>query len=155
MKDFIGSEHARVDEKGRFAIPVRFRKQLDAEDEETFVLMPGMDEELMAFPLSTWRDLRGSLEKPNPFDANQRMINRRFFNESEPCKLDGQGRISIPAPMREKYEIDGTVLVTGSQSWLDIWSEAKYRAVRQRDDEEAVKVAGRIKLSHPPTSSEG
>lgn len=152
MTDFIGSSEVQVDEKGRFAFPFRFRRLLAPEDDDTLVLMPGFEGEIMAFPKSAWELLQAETERPNPYDKNQRIVNRRFSHDSEPCKCDKQGRIMISAVLRKRFGINGAAIVAGSRGWLEIWDKQSYEEIRKRDDEVAVELANQIKLrsSAPP-----
>jgi MraZ protein len=157
VRDFIGLAEAAVDEKGRLAVPFRFRRLLFPDDQETFVLTLGYDGEIMAFPREVWRELRSRIEEldfANPFDPRQRKYLRRFLHESEECRLDPQGRILLPAHLREKLALNGRAVVAGSSNRLEIWNPSTYSDVRKRDDEEAMTIANAITLSPRPRAPE-
>jgi MraZ protein len=157
MRDFIGFAEAAVDEKGRLAVPFRFRRLLYPDDQETFILTLGFDGELMAFPKDVWRQLRErieALEFANPFDPRQRKYLRRFLHESEECRLDPQGRILLPSHLREKLALNGRAVVAGSSNRLEIWNPNAYTEVRKRDDDEAVTIANAISLAPRPRPPE-
>ena len=53
-----------------------------------------------------------------------------------PVELDRQGRILIPAPLREYAGLDGTVVVVGSGEWLEIWNPELFEAEMAVVDDE-------------------
>lgn len=150
MSDFTGLFEAAMDEKGRFAMPFRFRRLLRPEDEDTFMVTPGFDGGLMAFPKATWTVLREDIGRINPFNKGQRKFLRRFSHESEECRLDGQGRIMIPSHLRDKCGINGKAIVAGSLDWIEIFDPTAYKAIRERDDDEAAEIANGIELPPRP-----
>jgi MraZ protein len=151
MRRFLGKEEVRVDDKGRFPIPIKFRELLLPEDEETFFVQPGIDGELVAYPKSYFLALEKRLEEPIPFNQTQRMLNRNFYNDTEVCTLDRQGRITIPQSLRDAHGIVGAVVVAGSREWLDIWNAARYAGQKEKEKDQARKAAGeRMLISAPP-----
>jgi MraZ protein len=158
MRNFIGCAEAAVDSKGRLALPQRFRRLLLPDDNETFVVGRGLDGELWAFPILVWRDLSTRLQAihpMNPFSPNQRNYHRRFTQESEECRLDPQGRLVLPAKLREKAKINGRAIVAGSFDWLEIWDPKAYAEFRDKNDGAAERSAGEIDLAPRPGPAEG
>jgi MraZ protein len=155
MSDFTGSSEVSVDDKGRLAFPFRLRRLLGPDDEDTLYMMPGFEGEIMVFPKATWDGMRRDSARPNPFDRTQRIMHRRFSHDSEPCKVDKQGRVMIPGPLRKWAKITASATVAGSGAWIEIWETAAYKAARDRDDDEAVKLANTIKLESPAPQREG
>jgi MraZ protein len=147
MSEFIGYSEAAVDAKGRLAMPHKFRRLMHPDDRETFILGYGLEGEMWAFPFLAWGRLVGMIRQvhpPNPFDVEQRNFHRRFLHEAEEFRLDPQGRLFLPAKLREKAGVNGRAIVAGSGDWLEIWEPRAYWQNRERNDKATEKRAGEI-----------
>jgi MraZ protein len=120
---FTGAHRVRVDDKGRLAIPVAFRKQLP---EGSYVSV-GQDNVLAIYPAELWEALAQELRSPLP-GPDQRALARTLYPMSEPFEPDGQGRITLGMEQRRLMGIESpsTVVVTGSGSRVEIWPEARW-----------------------------
>ena len=106
---FYGEFDYKVDEKGRIPIPPRFRNFL----KDGVVLTPGADKCITAYTLPEWKKLAATLTSSSLTRSKMRRLNRVFFATAFNTKVDGQGRIAIPAPLREHAEIVDEVVVAG------------------------------------------
>lgn len=84
-----------IDAKGRVIVPIRFREDLG----DTFVVTRGLDECLALYSMQEWSGLEEKI-KQLPM-ARSRQIQRYLFSNAFPVELDGQGRIVLPADLRE------------------------------------------------------
>ena len=114
---FLGRFNHTLDEKGRLAIPARFRSELQA----GLVITRGTDRCLSVYPLSTWETLAAKLDALPMGDANARNLRRAAFAAAEPAELDKQGRIILPERLRAYANLDGTVAVVGMNTFLELW----------------------------------
>lgn len=139
MRLFFGSEEVKVDDKGRFAIPARYRNQLSDADQKTFYVMAGLEGELLAIPKTYFEALEGRRESADPMNPQHRLGNESY-SEVEPAEFDVQGRLALPASVRMTFEINGTLVITGSKEWLTIWNKERYlqrKATERRNQFEA------------------
>ena len=70
---FLGEYEHMVDDKGRLAIPAKFRAGLA----EGLVLTRGFDQNLLLYPMPVWRDLAArinALPISQPSDRNLRRL---------------------------------------------------------------------------------
>lgn len=155
MANFTGRFEVYVDNKGRFAIPYRLRRQMRPEDDDTFMVCPGLDGGLMALPKSTWLAIREDIGLVNPFNQDQRTFLRRFAHEFDECRLDTQGRIMLPPFLKDKSGINGKAVVAGSLDWIEIFEPGAYAEIRRLGDEKAAEIANRITISPRPHAREG
>jgi MraZ protein len=120
---FTGAHRARVDDKGRLAIPAGFRKQL-AEGSYVSVSQDGV---LAIYPPDLWAALADELKSPLP-GPDQRALARTLYPMSTSFEPDGQGRISLQAEQRRiaGIEAPSSVVVIGTGSRVEIWPEGRW-----------------------------
>lgn len=120
---FVGTHRARVDEKGRLAIPAPFRKQLG----EGSYISIGPDNVLTIYPPDQWQALAQQLQSPLP-TPEQRALSRALFSMAVACEVDNQGRVMLSQEQRRQAAIEprSTVSVVGTGSRVEIWSEPNW-----------------------------
>lgn len=119
---FMGEYSHTIDAKGRLIIPARFREGLG----DKFIVTKGLDNCLFVYPLDEWSALEEKL-KSLPFTrADARAFVRFFFSGANECELDKQGRILIPANLREYAQLSKEVVVLGVSSRVEIWSKERW-----------------------------
>jgi len=131
---FFGEFEYKIDEKGRVPIPPKFRRELRREE---IVLAPGAEKCINAYPLSEWQKLATKLTAgPIPRDKFRR-LNRAFFATAFSLSIDGQGRITLPMPLREHAEIVSEVIVAGANTYFELWNKVHW-------DEEKAACQGQV-----------
>ncbi|WP_366924810.1 division/cell wall cluster transcriptional repressor MraZ [Metallumcola ferriviriculae] len=132
---FMGEYFHTVDGKGRLIIPAKFREGL----EDTFVVTKGLDNCLFVYPPDEWKTLEQKL-KALPFTKKDaRAFVRFFFSGATECELDKQGRILLPASLRNYGQLEKDVVIIGVSSRVEIWSREsweKYSTEAEMDYEE-------------------
>lgn len=118
MGEYIHS----MDNKGRVIIPAKFRKELG----NKFVVTRGLDECLFIYPMEEWQDLEEKLQSLPLTKKDVRIFVRFFFSGATECKLDKQGRISIPANLREYSKLQKEVVIVGVSDRVELWSKEKW-----------------------------
>lgn len=121
---FTGEYRHSVDDKGRIAVPARFRAQLD---DGAFV-SKWVDGCLAIFPRSGWDDLAEKVSALRLADADARTFSRFLFASAFEVSLDRQGRLVVPAGLREWAKLGNEAVVVGSRDHLEIWSPALWDA---------------------------
>lgn len=131
---FMGEHSHTIDAKGRLIIPAKFREELG----EQFVLTQGMDYTLTIYPMSEWEKF---LEQLNalPLTNKEARTFRRFFTaKATTCELDKQGRILVPAGLRDYAGLVKDVVLTGNISNIEVWSKERWDEVSAVDDMDAI-----------------
>ncbi len=120
-----GHETATVDEKGRLKIPVAFLAELREHGSQFFVTSERGDVAWI-YPLKVWGEIEDSLARiPSHNRAKQKFLNRtNYFGQV--VELDGQGRLLIPANLRESAQVKGEVVVFGALKRLEVWNHARF-----------------------------
>jgi MraZ protein len=114
---FLGRFEHSVDNKGRVAVPARFRDKLSGE----LIITRGNDRCLYLFTEEAWEPLAQKLNALPTGDSDARNMRRAIFSAAEPVELDKQGRIIIPDHLRQYASIDGNVAVIGVGNYIEIW----------------------------------
>lgn len=134
---FLGEFAHQIDGKGRLTIPAKFRGELAY----GLVLTRGIDRCLVVYPLVQWRALAEKISGLPQSNENARLLARLVFSGATDCVPDGQGRVLIPAYLRQYAELDQDVVVIGLNDYLEVWGPAAWEKTRERTEREASTLA--------------
>ena len=126
----MGEYSHTIDTKGRLIIPSKFREELG----ETFVVTKGLDGCLFVFSDEEWKAFEIKLKSLPLTNKNARQFARFFVAGATPCELDKQGRILLPATLREFAGLEKDVVLTGMLNRIEIWSKEKWNENNSLDD---------------------
>lgn len=133
---FSGTYYHRVDEKGRIALPARFR----AEFAQGVFLVPSVDRCLYVYPLTLWEKISPAFAT-DPFDpGKKRKMARYFYGGSSRTELDSQGRIPLPQDHRQKLNIKEDVVIVGVNEYLEIWDKETWEKEEEELNQEAAQL---------------
>lgn len=122
---FMSEYNHTIDAKGRLIIPSKFREVLG----EEFVVSKGMDGCLYVYANDDWNAFEQKLTSLPLIKKEARQFARFFLAGAAQVELDKQGRILLPAALREFAGLDKDVVLVGVGSRIEIWSKEKYEAV--------------------------
>lgn len=131
---FTGEYRHAVDEKGRIAVPFRFRDDLA---HGAFVTK-WIDGCLALFPRAAWDELAVKAASLPVTDAGARTFQRFLFGTAFEVRLDRQGRLVVPAVLREFAGLGPEAVVVGARDHLEFWSPEAWRAFSARMDQPEV-----------------
>jgi MraZ protein len=137
---FLGRFDHAVDVKGRLALPARYRSQLD----DGVVITRGFDRCLLVYPMGEWTPLAERVSALSISDPDVRALRRLLFADATDLELDKQGRVLIPAGLRNYAEIEREVVVTGMHTFIELWSPEQWSNERLALDREGQAVAERL-----------
>ena len=103
---FMGEYNHTIDAKGRMIVPAKFREQLGNE----FVVTKGLDGCLFVYSNEEWHRIEENLREKPLTSKDARKFLRFFFAGAATCEVDKQGRILLPANLREYAGIDKDVV---------------------------------------------
>ena len=128
-----GSTSARIDDKGRLKVPNAFRRLVEQKHGRDVFLTSLTGEYVRIYPMPVWLELEEKLAAmPSTHPAKLRFLDRvNYFGADG--ELDGQGRVIIPARLREAATMNGEVDVLGQVNYLDVWNHDRFVAKMQRD----------------------
>lgn len=134
---FIGEYKHSIDDKGRLAIPAKFRKQLS----KGAVVTRGLDTSLFLFPKEEWGKLAEKLASLPLGQSNSRAFARLMLAGAMDVTLDKQGRVVLPEYLRDYASLEKKTIVAGLYNRLEIWSEDKWNAYKKKVEGDAESVA--------------
>ena len=124
---YYGEAHTSIDEKGRLPVPMQFRRVMEANDHDTWIITLGYDNELWLYHKQRWEELEKT-EFPAPTIAPDKLAFRtRLFGKAMKVKLDGQGRLLIPQTLRDAAGLNREGILVGVQDHLQLWNETAWR----------------------------
>lgn len=114
---FLGTHAPRLDEKGRLVLPAKFREGLSA----GVVLTKGQDRSIVVWPAAEFAAYAERLNEASRSDARVRAYLRVLFSGAFDEIPDRQGRVTMPAALREYAGLDRDVVVVGNGTTVEIW----------------------------------
>ena len=117
---FLGEYNYKLDEKGRVPVPPKFRGEL----RDGIILVPGPEKCIIAYTPEEWKKLSENLHTGALASNKMRKLNRALFSTAFHLNLDGHGRIALPAPLRTFAGIGEEVVITGANTYLEIWDKS-------------------------------
>jgi len=133
---FYGEFDYKIDEKGRVPLPPKFRNAL----KDGVVLTPGAEKCITVYTVPEWRKLSTSLTNSPISRSKMRKLSRALFATAFSTRIDNQGRIALPAPLREHAEIVDEVVVAGSNTYLEIWNKILWEEEKEKSQEQAWQI---------------
>jgi len=123
---FMGEYQHALDPKGRVVLPSSFREQLEG----GIVITIGIDRCLTVYPLERWRRMAEDLRALPTTEARNRKFVRMLWASAHPDTLDRQGRVTIPARLREYANLERDVMVVGDDQAVNVWDIAAWETYR-------------------------
>lgn len=123
---------ATLDDKGRLALPAVLRRAFGRHDVDSLVLTfhegavwawtPDVFEATIERPLS----------EQDPFNPNVLQFTHAILAPAQDVDVDKQGRIRVPALLRELAGLDREVVVNSLGNRLEIWDKAAWQTHFER-----------------------
>ena len=127
---FRGRYEHSIDAKGRTSVPSRFREVMLAQGDSRLVLTTGLDNCLVAYPMTEWLAFEKRLSELPQFNADVVMLKRIYVSGAVECELDKVGRILIPAGLRKHAGFTRDALWAGMGSYIELWAKESFEDLR-------------------------
>lgn len=128
-----GSTSARIDDKGRLKVPNTFRRLVEQKHGRELFLTSLTGEYVRIYPMPVWLEVEEKLAAmPSTHPSKLRYLDRINYFGSD-GELDAQGRVIIPARLREAATMTGDVDVLGQVNYLDVWNHDRFLSKLQRE----------------------
>lgn len=137
---FIGEYRHTVDDKGRLAIPIKFRVSLG----EGAVVTRGLDRSLFLYTKKEWEVLATKLANLPMSQADTRAFARLMLAGAMEVEVDKTGRINIPEYLRAYAGLRKTVIVAGLYNRLEIWDEQMWKSYAAQTEAQGNSIAERL-----------
>jgi MraZ protein len=142
-----GNSPTKVDEKGRLKIPALFRSEIEQEHGNEFYVTSLLGDSVRIYPFPVWSEIEQRLSAlPTTNVAVKRFLrNTNYYGQV--VTMDSQGRVLVPALLRESAQIRDEVTVMGVLKYLEVWNAEVFRKKMQDDplteaDEQALSQLG-------------
>ena len=115
----VGQYDYAIDAKGRLNFPAKFRDAMG----ETFIV-----------PSDEFEKVAAKIEEKGLVKG--RNVSRMLYSSAVEVTPDKQGRIQLPARLREYAGLDHDVTVIGNRSFAEIWNTAAWNGSQESSDED-------------------
>lgn len=127
---FRGISNLNIDSKGRVAIPTKYRDEIKPEDSghngQMVLTVDHADRCLVLYPMEYWLDTEEKLMGMPNLDDDVRMIKRLILGHATDVEMDGQGRIMLPALLREYSNMNKKLVMIGQGNKFELWDEESW-----------------------------
>lgn len=141
---FIGEYTHKIDDKGRLALPAKFRENLSGGG----VVTRSIDRSLYLFTAVEWEAYASKLASVPSMDKRGQMVARHILAGAVDVVPDKQGRISLPPYLRAHAGLDGAsgskpteAVVAGLGKRIEIWSAEAWSQALPKADKEIADLA--------------
>jgi len=139
---FLGEYSYAIDEKGRLALPPKFRSLFS----KGGIVTRGVDVCLTIFTPDAWQDIASHVATLPMNQGNGRAYARMILGGAMDIELDAQGRFVIPEYLREYAALDKEATIVGLHDKLEIWNAATWRNYRIALEKDAAHIAESLSL---------
>jgi MraZ protein len=136
----LGTHEHTLDDKSRLTLPAKFRQAFAG----GVVVTRGLDPCLVAFPRDEWARSQSRIAELDSLSGEARGLQRVVYANAVEGDLDKQGRIVIPAALKEFAALDRDIVVAGVNDHLEIWDRAAWRRELAESEGRTRDVAERL-----------
>ena len=129
---FRGVAQLNLDNKGRLAVPSKYRDALLTHCGGRLVITADPSACLLIYPQPEWEPIQEKLMSFASFNKRARDLQRLLVGHAEDVEMDGAGRLLISTPLREFAKLDKRVMLVGQGRKFELWDEARW--IQQRDE---------------------
>ena len=126
---FRGRFEHSLDDKGRLAIPARFRDLIGKDEGPGTLVVTNSEGCLAAYPIKEWEELEKKIAKLPQFDPKVAAFKRYVIGCAQECNVDKAGRILIPSDLRKDAKIDRDCIILGQLTKVEIWSAERFEGM--------------------------
>jgi MraZ protein len=129
---FRGVNTINLDDKGRLAIPTRYRSRLQTDAQGQLIVT--IDTEvrcLLLYPLPEWEGIEKKIEALPSFNRDARRIQRLLMGHATELEIDSHGRVLLPPSLREYANLQKATVLVGQGKKFEIWDEKNWQDTRE------------------------
>lgn len=114
----LGEHKRTMDDKGRMILPREYRQELGS----GLIVTKGLDNCLILYPMKEWERLVERIEEMPSGSESTRIFTRLFFPNASQLVPDGQGRVMIPAHLRQMAGLEKEIVIAGLANKAEVWN---------------------------------
>ena len=124
---FRGSHLTRLDDKGRLKMPAEYKRLADEKYGSKFYITSWDGKSAFIYPISEWETIERKLVALPTFNPSKQKLLKLTSYYGQEVEFDGQGRLLLPATLREAAELKGEVSVAGRLTFLEVQNAESLR----------------------------
>jgi MraZ protein len=137
---FLGEFEHAVDDRGRVAIPSRFRPALS----DGLVIAKGIERCLVIWPIDDWRAFTQELGGMSHMAGDARRLQRFFLAGAADSTTDRLGRVLIPATLRAYAQLAEQAVIIGVGNRVEVWSPSNWEQERSSAENQSAELAEHV-----------
>jgi MraZ protein len=137
---FLGTHSPRLDDKGRLALPARFRPELEG----GLVICKGQTHCLSIYGVTEFAHVTEALRNAPVTDRRVRDYSRVLFASASHETPDNQGRITVPAPLRVYAGLTKDCVVIGANTRIEVWDAEAWQAYLESTEQAFADIAEEV-----------
>ena len=124
---FRGIANVSLDERGRFAMPARYRAEVvERSAGKLVVTIDAANACLLIYPTPDYMELEEKLKALSARQQN-RLLQRKIIGFATDVELDSNGRVLVPGALREYAALEKRAVLLGQINKLELWGESVWR----------------------------
>jgi MraZ protein len=152
VSGFLGQFETTLDDKGRLALPAKFRA-VRGDDNRPLLdgelyLTKGLEGCLSLYPEPEWAEIQKRFAGLNFTQRDFRFFSRRFYSSATPLAHDKNGRILIPTHLLSEAGLKRDLLIIGVNRWIEIWNPERFQYYLEQFAGSYEDVAERLFTGH-------
>lgn len=136
----LGEYKHSIDDKGRLAIPAKFRAKIEG----GAIITRGLDKCLFVFTMREWEKLADKLVALPLAQANSRAFSRLMLSGAADVELDSQGRILIPEHLREYAGLSKNSVIAGVYNRMEVWDAEVWNEYKKKTESASDEIAEKM-----------
>lgn len=136
----IGQYEGKIDQKGRTAIPKKFREILGGK----IIFTMGYENSLIVVSQEDWRRLLEGTEGRPFIEYATRETQRFLLGGASLVELDGKGRFILPSYLREFGKIEDEIVFLGLSRYVEVWDKKRWIEYRKKLEGRIEKISERL-----------
>lgn len=133
----IGEYQNKLDQKGRLALPARWRSEFVTGG----VVTRGLDGCLFVYTATAWSELLARLQQLSVTTAHARALSRHLIAGAIEFQLDKQGRLLLPHYLRQAINLTTECVIAGLVDRLEIWSAGAWQSYQASNQATVAELA--------------
>jgi MraZ protein len=121
-----GNYSAKIDDKGRLKIPNAFRALVEEQHGKALYVTSLQGSSMRIYPMPVWLGVEERLARVPSFNPARGRFLDRVNYYGQVTEFDSQGRVLVPARLRESAGMAGEVDVLGQVDFLEVWNHERF-----------------------------